>query len=219
MQPEAPVIKVMLVDDHPIVREGLRSCLITHPRIRVVAEAANATEALKKAAEFTPDVVLMDINLPGMSGVEVTRRLVLKLPGVKVVALTVHDTKEYVLKLVGCGARGYILKHSAPKELLHAIETVAAGASYFTPQVAQMVMDEYVSQAGSGSKPDSECLSARECEVLRLLSKSFSNKEIAAQMGVSIRTIETYRERIIKKLDIHTTVGLAKFAADAGLSD
>src|SRR4051812_48021708 len=168
------VITVLLADDHRIVREGLRSTLSTFPSIRIVGEAANGREAVQKAAELRPDVVLMDINMPEMDGLEATAEIRRTLPQVKVMALTVHDSREYVLEILRVGARAYVLKDTSPEELARAIEGVARGEAFFSPPAATVVLHELVAKPETPQGNDFPRLSAREAEVLRLITQGLT---------------------------------------------
>lgn len=208
-------IKVLLVDDHPVVRKGLHSCLANRDNLKIVGEACNGTEALQKVKELDPDVVLMDINMPGMDGLEVTETLRKDSPRTRVLVLSVHDTREYVMRIVKAGARGYVLKDTPPEELVRAIETVNAGEAYFSPSVARIALNQYVAESDSNSPLTR--LSEREREVLVQIAEGKSNKEIASHLNIGVRTVETHRERIMRKLDIHSVAGLTKFAIANGM--
>jgi two-component system nitrate/nitrite response regulator NarL len=215
-KPGRKKIRLLLVDDHPLVREGIRSSLSSHSRLEIAAEAADGREAVAKAREVTPDVVLMDINLPRLNGVEATKLLQKEAPHSKVLVLTVHNNREYVLQMVRAGARGYVLKDASPQELIRAIELVDAGEAFFSPEVARFVFNDYVSTSGR-TKPQAEDLSEREREVLALIADGHSNKAVAQQLGLSVRTVETHRGRIMKKLGVRNAAGLTKFAISQGL--
>lgn len=210
-------IKVMLVDDHSIVREGVRSYLATQPHIEVVGEAADGREALRQAQALAPDVVLMDISLPLINGIATTRSLCRVVPKARVLVLTVHDNKEYVRQVIQSGARGYLLKDASPADLIRAIETVADGKLFFSPPVSETLLTDYVEQKAALKKSRVVELSIREREVLALIAEGHSNKEAAAVLGVGVRTVETHRERIMSKLDVHTVAGLTKFAIRHGI--
>jgi len=210
-------IRLLLVDDHPLVREGIRSCLHPHKQLEIVGEAADGREALVKAKELNPDIVLMDINLPRTNGLEATRLLHREAPQTRVLILTVHNNKEYVLQIVQAGARGYVLKDTSPKELVQAIEQVNRGEAFFSPDVAHFVLNDYVTSSGRRKSGEEE-LSDREREVLALIAEGYSNKSIASKLGLSVRTVETHRARIMRKLNIHSTAGLTKFAISQGMA-
>jgi DNA-binding NarL/FixJ family response regulator len=208
-------IRLLLADDHPVVRKGILSCLMRQPGLEVVGEAGDGDEALAKAKELTPDLVLMDVDMPGLNGLAVTEVLRKELPQTRVLILSMHSSPEYAMRTMEAGARGYVLKEASPEELLRAIQTVNAGDSYFSPDLAQAVLNRYVQE-----NPDAaagERISHREREVLIQIAEGLSNKEIACRLGVGVRTVETHRERIMRKLNIHSVAGLTKYAISKGL--
>ncbi|HEY5914687.1 MAG TPA: response regulator transcription factor [Verrucomicrobiae bacterium] len=207
-------IRVLLVDDHPVVRQGLSSFLAKH-NVLVLGEAANGRDAVRLAKELQPDVVLMDIDMPQMSGLTATELLRKESPAVKVLILSMHTHSEYVLRILRCGARGYVLKDAAGDEMIKAIEAVHGGGTFFSTDVARLALNQFVqgTSDNQGTKP----ISNREREVLVAIAEGLSNKEIACRLGVGVRTVETHRERIMRKLDIHSVAGLTKFAIQKGL--
>ncbi|HTL57811.1 MAG TPA: response regulator transcription factor [Candidatus Limnocylindrales bacterium] len=208
-------IRVLLVDDHPVVRRGLAACLSLQGNISIVGEAADGREAIQKAKELAPDVVLMDIDMPQINGLSATEMLRRQDPNLKVLILSMHHHPEYVLRILQSGARGYVLKEASPEELLRAIETVQAGETFFSSDVARVALNQFVHGPGEG--PRATQLSNREREVLVAIAEGLSNKEIACRLGVGVRTVETHRERIMRKLNIHSVAGLTKFAIAKGL--
>ena len=208
-------IKVLVADDHPVVRKGLQSCLARQDRLRIIGEAADGEEALQKALQLEPDVVLMDISMPRRDGLAVTQVLRKSAPQMKVLVLSVHSNKDFIFRIIQAGAHGYISKEASPEELFRAIETVYNGETFFSPEIAQAALTHLV-QTGGKREPFAE-LTAREREVLILIAQGRSNKEIANQLGIGVRTIETHRERIMRRLDIHSIAGLTKFAIANGL--
>ena len=208
-------VRVLLVDDHPIVRKGLGSCLARQPHLEIVGEAADGREALAKSRALLPDVVLMDIDMPHMSGLAVAEVLRKELPQIKVLILSMYRQTEYVLRILQSGAQGYILKDADPLELVTAINAVTSGQTYFSPDIARVALNQFVQ--GSGQGPDPRGLTQREREVLIHIAEGCSNKEIACNLGVGVRTIETHRERIMRKLNIHSIAGLTRFAIAKGV--
>lgn len=211
----AKKIKILVADDHPVVRKGLQSCLARQDRLKIVGEASDGDEALKKTRELSPDVVLMDISMPGMNGLAVTEVLRKESPAVKVLVLSVHNNRDYIFRIIQAGAHGFISKEAPPDELLKAIESVYAGEPFFSPEIAKAALNQLVT---SGGKKDPFAqLTGREREVLVLIAEGQSNKEIATKLGIGVRTIETHRERIMRRLDIHSVAGLTKFAIANGM--
>ena len=211
----AKKIKILVADDHPVVRKGLQSCLARQDRLKIVGEASDGDEALKKTRELSPDVVLMDISMPGMNGLAVTEVFRKEHPDVKVLVLSVHNNRDYIFRIIQAGAHGFISKEAPPDELLRAIESVHSGEPFFSPEIAKAALNQLVS---SGGKKDPFAqLTSREREVLVLIAEGQSNKEIASRLGIGVRTIETHRERIMRRLDIHSVAGLTKFAIANGM--
>jgi two-component system, NarL family, nitrate/nitrite response regulator NarL len=208
-------IKVLVVDDHPVVRKGLQTCLARQERLKIVGEASDGDEALSRARELGPDIVLMDIDLPRMNGLAVTELLRKEFPRLKVLVLSVHSNKEYIFRIIQAGAHGYVSKEAAPDELLKAIESVCDGEPFFSPEIARAALNQFVHNGGK-QEPFAQ-LTSREREVLALIAEGRSNKEVANQLGIGVRTIETHRERIMRKLGIHTVAGLTRFAIMNGV--
>jgi DNA-binding NarL/FixJ family response regulator len=205
----------MLVDDHPVVRKGISSCLERHNHLLVVGEAAEGNEAVAKARELLPDIVLLDIDLPRLSGLGVAEVLRKDLPNIKVIILSMYQRAEYLPRIIQSGARGYVLKDSPPEELVKAIEMVSAGECCFSPEIARLALSQVVQENGAG--PAESELTSREKEVLVQVAGGFCNKEIATNLNVGVRTVETHRERIMRKLSIHSVAGLTRFAVAKGL--
>jgi two-component system, NarL family, nitrate/nitrite response regulator NarL len=209
------IIKVLVADDHPVVRKGLQSCLARQGHIRMVGEAADGDEALRKTRELKPDVVLMDITMPGMNGLAVTEVLRKELPQVKVLVLSVHSNKDSIFRVIQAGAHGYVSKEAPADEVLQAIESVNAGEPFFSEEIARAALSEFVNSGGK-KEPFSQ-LTSREREVLVEIAEGKSNKEIADDLHIGVRTIETHRERIMRRLNIHSVAGLTKYAIANGL--
>ncbi|UCF39709.1 MAG: response regulator transcription factor [Gemmatimonadota bacterium] len=212
------LIRVLVVDDHAVVREGIRTVLEGTAGFEVVGEAGDGAEAMVLAERHHPDVVLLDVTMPGQSGLQVASRLRKRLPSTRVLILSMHDRTEYVLEAVRAGASGYLLKDASPRDLRDAVRTVQKGEAYFAPAVAQKL-----SAALRGELEEEQrrgnlgLLTPREQEVLTLIADGRTNKEIAGELGISPRTVETHRESLMRKLRIHTVAGLTRFAIDAGL--
>jgi two-component system response regulator NreC len=217
-------IRLLLVDDHDIVRTGLKSFLESQSGLEVVGEARNGIEAMQRASETKPDIVLMDISMPGVDGLEATKLLRASFPATQVLALTVHDDKQYFMQMLAAGASGYLTKLAAPDELVAAVHAVANGDVYLQPALARWLIEDYqrlsASAAGGGpsaGEPSQEgaglaVLSPREREVLELVAQGRSNAEIGEQLGLSPKTIARHRERIMTRLNLHSRTELVKFA-------
>ncbi len=202
-------IKVFLVDDHPIVREGVRTYLTNHA-ITVVGEASDAKEALRKVKKAAPDVLVLDVNLPVIDGGELARRLRVLVPQVKLIAFSIHSSEEYVVKMARCGVQGYVTKDQPAAELVLAINDVFGGGLHFPRGMNDALLNP--APEHSAGRADKAALTSRELQVLTLLAEGFSNKGIAAKLGISVRTAETHRENLSHKLDIMTVAGLTKYA-------
>ena len=208
-------IRVLVADDHPVVRKGLQALLEGQEHLRLVGEARDGDEALCKARELKPHVVVMDITMPGMSGLTVTEVLRRELPQIKVLILSVHHNKEYIFRVIQAGAHGYVSKEAPPEEVLRAIGSVFADEPFFSEDIARAALKEFV--ASGGKKEPFAHLTSREREVLVQIAEGQSNKEIARRLDVGVRTIETHRERIMRRLGIHSVAGLTKYAIANGL--
>ena len=210
-------LRLLLVDDHVVVREGLRALLASDPRFEIVGEAAEGDGAISAANTLNPDVVVMDVSLPGMNGVQATRQLKLQQPDVRVVALTVHEEGGYLRSLLDAGASGYVLKRSAASELVRALHVVGDGGTYLDPGMAGQLVGKLVRNAPhAGPAPG---LSDREREVVRLVARGYSNKEIASKLEVSVKTVETYRYRAVEKLGLRGRADLVRYAIEQGWLD
>lgn len=209
------MIRVVLADDHALVRAGMRSLLGTLADVQVVGEASSGEEALALAERERPDVVLMDIAMKGMTGLEAAARVRDKLPGVRVVILSMHSGEEYVLQALRAGAVGYLLKDAATGELELALRSVMRGESWFSPAVSRQVVEGYVQRVGGEAVSD--VLTARQREVLRLVAGGKSTKEIAFDLNLSVKTVETHRAQIMERLGIRDVAGLVRYALRTGL--
>ncbi|MCE9637922.1 MAG: response regulator transcription factor [Planctomycetes bacterium] len=210
-------MKILLVDDHRLFRDGLRPLLGRERGFEVVGEAGDGTEAVRLVASLAPDVVLMDVTMPGLSGIEATRAIVANHPTTKVVILTMHADKRYVTEALKAGASGYLLKDAAFSDLVQALRIVEDGRIHLSPRVAEMVVEDYAHLARQ-SPPSEGPLSTREREVLQAMAAGHSTKEIAFHLGISVKTAETHRRQIMEKLDLHSVAELTKYAIREGLS-
>ena len=212
-------IDLVIADDHALVREGITAMLSMYDDINVVAQASDGAEAVEMALKHRPKMILMDISMPGLGGLEATIELKKSLPDTKVLVLTQYDDKEYVSRFLKAGASGYILKKAIGADLVTAIRAVAAGESYLHPSVAASVIDGFLGRADSGDHNEGlyESLTVREKQVLKLLAEGGSHKEVASELGISVKTVIAHQSNICQKLDIHSRTGLVKFAIQKGL--
>lgn len=211
-------IRVLIVDDHAVLRDGIRSLLESYDDLLVVGEAGNGREAVELAGQLSPDVVLMDVAMPEMDGIEATRRIVASYPQIRVLVLTQHDNREYVFPILEAGAAGYLLKKVRGADLVSAIRAVQEGGSYLCPSIARTVIERSLRRPEVAAEPDgSATLTERETEVLKLVAEGLSNQEIANGLGLSIKTVMGHRANLMDKLDIHSRVELVKYAIRAGL--
>jgi two-component system, NarL family, response regulator NreC len=211
-------LRILLGDDHTLVRQGLRKILEEHPEWTVIAEASNGRDVVRQTLELEPDVVVLDIGMPLLNGIEATRQIARRLPQVSILILSMHAQEAYVTQAMKAGARGYLLKDSADTDLIRAVAAVAAGKSFFSPAVAKVMLDDYVRHLSDKGIVDRyETLSEREREILQLIAEAYSNKEIADLLSVSPATVETHRAHILQKLDVHNTAELVLFAVRHGV--
>ena len=211
-------IRILLADDHKIMREGLRSLLEKKPDIEVVAEAEDGRKAVQLARRLRPDVVVMDVSMPDMNGVEAARRIIAELSGIKVVALSVHSDSRFVAEMLSAGASGYLLKDCAFEELENAIRAAVVGRTYLSSGVADTVVEDYVRHLRKTGSSAFSILTAREREVLQLLAEGKNAKQIAFSLGLSIKTVETHRRQLMDKLNVHSIAELTKYAIREGLT-
>ncbi|ASI88359.1 response regulator transcription factor [Vibrio mediterranei] len=207
-------IRVVIVDDHQVVLEGFMARLEREPEIDVVATASNGVEAIEVVKSTLPDVVLMDVSMPIMNGIESTQVLKEELPNIRVLMLTMHDNREYIMKVMQAGAVGYMLKEISAEKMVQAIKTVHQGSTYFCESVTQTLFSQEITPVVAKTNP----LSRREESVLKLVAQGCSSKKIAQMLDISYRTVETHRQNIKHKLDLHSTAELAKYALENGLS-
>jgi len=208
-------IRVLLADDHEVVRQGFAMLLGSQPDMEVVGQAADGREALELARELRPNIVVMDVTMPNLGGVEATRRIHEELNGVRVVALSMHSDSVYVREILRAGADGYLLKASSGADLIQAVRAVSNGEGFLSPAVSHTVLDDYRKQA----KAPIDLLTAREREVLQLVAEGATNKDVARKLGISVYTAEGYRSRIMEKLNLHSAGEIVRFAMRSGLID
>ena len=211
-------IRVVLADDHRMIRDGIRALLERHDDISVVGEAENGREAVRLAARLSPDVVVMDVSMPLLNGIEATRHIRRDHPGVSVLILTVHESEDYVAQLLAAGASGYIVKRAAGEELVSAIRTVHRGEAFLHSSITRIVIDEYVRRLQDvDGKSAREVLSDREREVLQLIAEGYTNREMADLLHISIKTVQNHRSKLMRKLDLHDRGELIKYAIREGI--
>ena len=208
-------IRIQLADDPAVVRQGFRMILSAHPDLEIVGEAGNGREAVELAATLRPDVVVMDVAMPELNGIEATRRLTAENPHIRVVALSMHKDSVYVREILRAGARGYLLKDSVADDLVAAVRAVAGGEGYLSPAISNAVLDDYRKHVTNPI----DLLSSREREVLQMLAEGKTNKEIAVTLNLSVYTVEAHRGRIMEKLNVHSINELVRFAVRNGLID
>jgi DNA-binding NarL/FixJ family response regulator len=209
---------VLIADDHKIMRDGLRAILEKQPSTTVVGEASDGHEAVALTRKLKPDVVVMDITMPGLNGIDATRQILAEVPQVRVVGLSMNSDRRYVLATLAAGASGYLLKNAASEELTRALAAVVAGQKYVSPLVADAVIDSAIRETAPAASPDAKALSMREREVLQLLAEGLTSKEIAAKLGIAVSTIETHRRQIMDKLSLRSIAELTKYAIREGLT-
>jgi DNA-binding NarL/FixJ family response regulator len=211
-------LRILLGDDHTLVRQGIRKIIEEHKPWTVIGEAQDGRELVRKAIEEEPDLILVDVAMPLLNGIEATRQILRKLPAAKVLVLSMHADEAYIIQALQAGARGYLLKDSADAELVRAVTAVSEGKSFFSPNVAAIMLDDYVRHlAEKGITDRYEALSEREREVFQLVAEGHSNKEVANLLCVSPATVETHRAHILQKLDLHSTAELVLYAVRRGV--
>jgi DNA-binding NarL/FixJ family response regulator len=211
-------VRLILADDHKIMREGLRALLVKQKEIEVIAEAESGRGVVELCAQLHPDVVIIDISMPDLNGIDAARQIVRENPAVKVIALSMHSDKKYVKEMLSAGACGYLLKDAAFEELGTAIAAVLKNKTYLSPQITDTVVKDYVGESAAPGSAASTALSAREREVLQLLSEGKATREIAAKLYVSVKTVETHRKQIMDKLGLSSIAELTKYAIREGLT-
>ena len=216
--------RLLIADDHSVVRDGIRTVLKSSPEFRIVAEAEDGEEAVELARQHRPDVVIMDISMPKLNGVEATAILKKQNPDIKVVILTVHEEEEYVYQILRAGANGYILKSAGKKEIFEAIRSAMSGERFFSPGISRIIIESFIKRAREAgaepapmTAPPATQLTKRETEVLQYIAQGFTNRKIAETLFLSVRTINTHRTNLMQKLNIHDTARLVRYAIETGL--
>lgn len=211
-------IRILLADDHTVMRRGLRLLLDSQPEFTVVAEASDGREAVERAEAVQPDVAVVDIAMPNLSGIEAAQRIASALPDVAIVILSMHSDEGYVLRALKVGAKGYLLKDSAEGDLIEAIKAVYRGKTFFSPEISKMLVEDYIREIRTRGVEDSyDLLTPREREILQLLAERKSNKEIAQALNLSLYTVETHRRNLQEKLNLHSLAELILYAVRKGL--
>ena len=211
-------VRIVLADDHTILREGLRALLSADPKFEIVAEAEDGRQAVRCVEKLGPDLLLMDLSMPRMSGIDAISEIKKRYPETKIIALTVHKTEEYLLTTLQAGVDGYVLKDATHDELVMAIHNVMAGKPYLSPGISEKIIEGYLEgKEGSLSLSSWQKLSQREREVLKLIAEGYKNKEIAEELCISLKTVEKHRANLMKKLDLHNAAGLTVYAVEKGL--
>ena len=216
MTPEA--LRIVLADDHVLVREGFRKILESHPGWQIVGEAGDGMEAVRHVLDLKPDIAVLDLAMPQLSGIDAIQQIARRLPSTRILVLSMHAEEVYITRALRAGAHGYLLKDSAANDLLRAVTAVSEGKSFFSPAVSRVMLDDYVRQlAERGITDRYETLSEREREVFQLIAEGRANKDVAAMLHISPATVETHRARIMEKLDLHSAVEIALYAVRKGI--
>lgn len=210
-------MRLLLVDDHEVVRSGLHMLLQNEPDVEIVGEVATAEEALELVADRKPDVVVMDIGLPGMSGIEAAQTILELQPSTAIVALTIHEDEEYFFKMLDAGASGYVPKRAAPEELLKAIRAAASGEVYLYPSLAKLLVQDYLTESAGSDQQELGDLTPREMEVLELVAEGMTNREMGQELTISPKTVARHRENIMRKLNLHSRTELVRYAIRKGV--
>jgi two-component system response regulator NreC len=211
-------IRLLLVDDHQVVRTGLRMLLEGQPDMKIIGEAESGLDALEKAGQLSPDVIVMDITLPDISGIEATRRIKEQYPDISVIALTIHEDEQYFFEMLQAGASGYVPKRAAPEDLITSIRAAFAGEIYIYPSLAKALVADFLGRSSQGNEKASlDGLTSREQEVLSLLAEGYSNDEIGESLQISKHTVARHRENLMRKLELHSKSELVKYAIRKGL--
>lgn len=211
--------KIIIVDDHDIIIDGLKSMLLSHPGFSVVATAKNGQEAFELCEKINPDIVIMDISMPVLNGIEATKKILSIMPSVKILALTQYDSNEYILQMFRAGAKGYLLKNSKKKEIIDAVENIVAGNNYFGKNISDIILKSFIHHDDRNTDHNEIVLTNREKEIIRLISSDKNNNQIADELFISLRTVETHRRNIMQKLNVNSVVALVRYSIKKGLVD
>lgn len=217
--------KILIADDHSVVRSGLKLLLQTSPDYAVVGEAEDGAEAVALTSKLRPDLVILDITMPTLNGIEAAREIKKNSPDTKMIILTVHEDEEYLYQILNAGANGYVLKNAEKKDIFAAINSALSGDRFFSPGISRLIIDGFVKRAAAEQPPSNgnhteqprQQLTKRETEVLQYIAKGYTNRKIAEELFLSIRTVNTHRTNLMQKLDIHDTAGLVRYAINTGL--
>jgi two-component system response regulator NreC len=211
-------LRILLADDHRIMREGLRSLIEQNPDMEIVGEAENGQEAVRLAQTLKPDIAIMDIGMPDLNGIEATRQMAEKVPGIKIIGLSMHSDKRFITGMFRAGASGYLLKDCAFEELVSSIRAVSTKGTYLSPKIAGVVVKDYLNWATSEASSAFSALTNRQREVLQMIAEGKSRKHIAFHLNINIKTVETHIQKIMQRLDIHSIAELTKYAIKEGLT-
>jgi DNA-binding NarL/FixJ family response regulator len=211
-KPKAGKLRILLAEDHEMVREGLRSLVNAQPDMEVIGEADNGQAAIERARELGPDIIIMDVSMPTMNGLQATEKLKQDLPHMKILALTRHKDTGFLQQLFRAGASGYVLKQSTSDELMRAVRVIAAGGNYLDPAITSKVIDVYANRKATLNAESADNLTDREEEILRLMAWGYSNKEIAAQLDISVKTVEVHKSNLMKKLNLRSRIDIVRYA-------
>jgi DNA-binding NarL/FixJ family response regulator len=210
-------LRILIADDHEVARKGIRALIESHPGWEVCGEAADGREAVKASARLKPDLVLLDIGMPSLNGLDATRQILAENPETRVLILTMHDSEQVVREVLAAGARGFLLKSDAGRDLVSAVEALQARRTFFTTKVAQLVLEGYLHPGPEAEPPYRSVLTPREREVIQLLAEGKTTKEVATTLNLSVKTVETHRTNLMRKLDLHSVVDLTLYAVRNGI--
>ena len=210
-------ISILLADDHKILRDGIRSLLEKEPDFEVVGEADSGRTAIELACELKPDVIIMDIGMPDINGIEATREILSRVPSIQVLALSMYSDKRFVVEMLNAGATGYLVKDCAFEEMLSAVRSVASNQRYIAPKLLETFIDDYMKNKCNNGMMKKTQLTPRESEVLRLIAQGYNSKKIASELNISVKTVDTHRQNIEHKLELHSVADLTKYAIRVGL--